>query len=103
MLKNWILSCGLASAVAVAGLPLPDAVSITPLKITEAKADNGSARRTARRTSRRVNRRHDNYYNALPGGCVRVVVNGIAYHRCGTIYYQPVVRNGTNVYIIVNP
>lgn len=54
----------------------------------------GTARRTARRTTRRVNRR-----TSLPSGCVR---RG-AYYYCGGVYYQPLVENGTTVYIIVNP
>jgi len=56
------------------------------------------ARRTARRTSRRVNRRQ-NYYNALPGGCVLRA----GYHYCGGVYYEPIVQGGQTVYIVVNP
>jgi hypothetical protein len=56
------------------------------------------ARRTARRTTRRVNRRQD-YYNALPGGCVLRA----GYHYCGGVYYEPLVQGGRTVYVVVNP
>jgi hypothetical protein len=56
------------------------------------------ARRTARRTARRVNRRQ-NYFNALPGGCVLRA----GYHYCGGVYYQPLVQGGRTVYVVVNP
>lgn len=60
----------------------------TPLSIA------GVSRRTTRRTVRRMR-----YYNALPAGCYWRA----PYHYCGGIYYQPVVQDGQNVYIIVNP
>jgi hypothetical protein len=60
----------------------------TPLSVA------GVARRTTRRTVRRMH-----YYNALPAGCIWRA----PYHYCGGIYYEPVVQNGQNVYIIVNP
>ncbi|MGB0694322.1 MAG: hypothetical protein ACPGOY_01650 [Rhodospirillaceae bacterium] len=60
------------------------------------------ARRTSRRTARRVERRHD-YYDSLPGGCVSVVLAGIGYWNCGGLYYQEVIQDGAQVYIIVTP
>lgn len=56
------------------------------------------ARRTARRTSRRTSARM-NYYNRLPGNCVR----RIPYYYCGGVYYEETVQNGNNVYVIVTP
>ncbi len=61
-----------------------------------------SVRRTARRTSRRTARRTTaryNYYSRLPAGCVW----RSPYHYCGGVYYQQVVRDGAQVYIIVTP
>lgn len=69
----------------------------------QAQPRRRQARRVSRRTSRRVVRRNMHYYNHLPGGCVRVSLNGYVHHRCGGIYYRPVVQNGANVYIVVNP
>ena len=70
------------------------------LQFSSAKADQpaGQNRRVARRTARRTTNRND-YYNSLPAGCVR----RNAYWYCGGVYYQPVVQNGTTVYVIVNP
>lgn len=81
----------------------PDGKSTISVGLTEAHAgyraqNRRVARRTARRTSRRVTRRH-NYYNSLPAGCP---LRG-AYYYCGGVYYQPVVQDGVNVYIIVTP
>ena len=60
----------------------------TPLSVA------GVARRTTRRTVRRIN-----YYSVLPAGCYWRA----PYHYCGGIYYEPVVQDGTTVYIIINP
>jgi len=60
----------------------------TPLSVA------GVARRTTRRTLRRLH-----YYSALPAGCYWRA----PYHYCGGIYYEPVIQDGTTVYIIVNP
>ncbi len=60
-----------------------------------AAAARRAVRRTSRRTSRRVARRH----SALPHGCPLVG----AYYYCGGVYYQPVVENGSTVYIVVTP
>ena len=56
------------------------------------------ARRTARCTARRVNRRQ-NHYTALPGGWVLRA----GYHDCGGVYYEPLVRGGRTVCVVVNP
>ncbi|WP_422375121.1 hypothetical protein [Roseibium sp.] len=86
------------------GSPLiPPAGLADKIAVGSAKADNGAARRTARRTARRVSRRQARYYNALPAGCVKVFVAGVSYFQCGTVYYQPVVHQGANVYVIVTP
>lgn len=69
----------------------------------QAQPRRRQARRVSRRTSRRVVRRNVRYYNQLPGGCVRVSLNGYVHHRCGGVYYRPTVQNGANVYVIVNP
>lgn len=78
----------------------PDATSAAGfLKFSAASAQPaGQDRRVARRTARRTSARQ-NYYHSLPAGCVR----RNAYWYCAGVYYQPVVQNGTTVYVIVNP
>jgi hypothetical protein len=60
----------------------------TPLSVA------GVTRRTTRRTVRRRT-----YYSGLPAGCAWRA----PYHYCGGIYYEPVIQDGKEVYIIVNP
>ena len=79
----------------------------------EASPYRRSVRRTSRRTSRRVSRRHSGYgygYGApvvagaalvvgavavgtmvrtLPPACDQVVVNGVVYQNCDSVYYVP--------------
>lgn len=59
----------------------------------------GENRRVARRTSRRTSRRvaYRQYYHALPSGCYWAS----PYYSCGGVYYEPVIENGTTVYVIV--
>ena len=85
----------------------------------EASPYRRSVRRTSRRTSRRVSRRHSGYgYGApivagavvvgavavgtmvatLPPACSQVVVNGVIYQNCDSIYYVP----QGNQYIVVD-
>lgn len=76
--------------------------SVTLFTPAVAQPARRSVRRTARRTSRRTARRTSaryNYYNRLPAGCVW----RSPYHYCGGVYYQQVVHNGAQVYIIVTP
>ena len=65
-------------------------------------SDRRQARRVARRTARRVARRHARL-SALPNDCVAVVVSGVSYWLCDSIYYQEIVEDGATVYIVVNP
>ena len=106
MARSLFLTCAIATAMTV-GTPILPTGSVSPISISEARADNGearrAARRTARRTARRVSRRQERYYSSLPGGCIQVVRGGVSYFQCGTVYYQPVVHQGSNVYVIVTP
>lgn len=106
MTRSLFLSCAFATALTV-GVPTLSSGLAGPISASEARADTGearrAARRTARRTARRVSRRQDRYYSSLPGGCVQVIRAGVAYFQCGTVYYQPVVHQGANVYVIVTP
>lgn len=93
-----------AAAALIFGIIATGGVSWSPssgvvLGPQEAAAQvRGEVRRTARRTSRRTSRRQS-YIHSLPGGCAR---RG-AYYYCGGVYYQPQVRDGATVYIVVNP
>lgn len=40
---------------------------------------------------------------ALPPSCTSIVVNGFAYHQCGTAWYQPRFAGTTVTYVVVNP
>ncbi len=40
---------------------------------------------------------------ALPSGCSQVIVNGIAYQQCGSVWYAPQYQGTTVNYIVVNP
>ena len=51
----------------------------------------------ARRTTRRVVRRTTRYYAALPGGCARATLYGVAVWNCAGLYYQ----SYGNQYVIV--
>lgn len=102
---SLVKTCLIAAAVAIGWggtVALPtngNNTGVPVVGVASAVAQvRGEVRRTARRTARRTTRRQ-NYYNALPGGCVR---RG-AYYYCGGVYYQPIVQNGATVYIIVNP
>jgi hypothetical protein len=39
----------------------------------------------------------------LPTGCTTIIVNGISYQQCGTVYYRPEYRGGTVVYVVSTP
>ena len=87
MSHSALMTCTLAAAMTLGSAVLPSIPISGPLAVSQAQADTGAARRTARRTARRVSNRHARYYPSLPANCIRVIVNGIAYHRCGTVYY----------------
>lgn len=38
----------------------------------------------------------------LPPACSVVIVNGFAYHQCGTVWYQPQISGSSTTYIVVN-
>jgi hypothetical protein len=38
----------------------------------------------------------------LPAACSVVIVNGFAYHQCGTVWYQPQISGSSTTYIVVN-
>ncbi|MBL8576465.1 MAG: hypothetical protein JNK47_04510 [Mesorhizobium sp.] len=38
---------------------------------------------------------------ALPGGCAKVVVNGVSYEHCGETWYRPEYRGNSVVYVVV--
>ena len=56
-----------------------------------------------RRTARLVHCRHEPWLNALPVGCISVRINGIAYWRCDSVFYEKVAREGATIYVSVNP
>jgi hypothetical protein len=58
----------------------------------------GSVAGVARRTTRRTIRRTTIYVAALPRGCVRTTVSGVAVWRCGGTYYQ----SHSGRYVVVN-
>ncbi|MCB1642767.1 MAG: hypothetical protein KDI37_13625 [Xanthomonadales bacterium] len=44
------------------------------------------------------------YYYALPPtGCAVVIINGISYQRCGSVYYQQTWQGDKAVYVVVKP
>jgi hypothetical protein len=36
----------------------------------------------------------------LPGGCVQETKGGVAYQRCGSVYYRPAFQGNTLVYVV---
>jgi hypothetical protein len=38
----------------------------------------------------------------MPTGCITQVVNGIAYQRCGSAWYQPQYAGSSVTYVVVN-
>ncbi|MEO1194383.1 MAG: hypothetical protein AAFY02_21735 [Pseudomonadota bacterium] len=89
--------CLIAFAAPVEPMMQQKSLSLT---VKTAQADPwGQNRRVARRTSRRVSRRTQRRYNALPNGCPR---SG-PYYYCGGVYYQPLVEDGSTVYVVVTP
>jgi hypothetical protein len=38
----------------------------------------------------------------LPAACSVVIVNGFAYHQCGSVWYQPQISGSSTTYIVVN-
>jgi hypothetical protein len=38
----------------------------------------------------------------LPPACSVVIVNGFAYHQCGSVWYQPQIAGSSTTYIVVN-
>ncbi len=68
----------------------------------EARKDRRQTRRIVRRTIRRIDR--NNWHVAyLPGACIIELVSGVDYYRCGAKYYEPVLLDGREVYVIVTP
>jgi hypothetical protein len=43
------------------------------------------------------------YYAALPSGCTTVVMNGVSYSQCGSVYYQKTWQGNDVVYVVVQP
>jgi PPE-repeat protein len=43
------------------------------------------------------------YYALPPTGCTTVIMNGITYQQCGTVYYQQTWQGSDVVYVVVNP
>lgn len=68
----------------------------------EARQDRRQTRRIVRRTMRRIDR-NDWHVAYLPGACVIEFVSGIDFYRCGGKYYEPVLLDGREVYVIVTP
>jgi len=56
-----------------------------------------------RRTARRVHRRHERWLNPLPVGCISVRINGIAFWRCDSVFYEKIAGEGATIYVSVNP
>ncbi|MDN3720206.1 hypothetical protein QW131_15845 [Roseibium salinum] len=88
-----MLSLGLVAEVSVEPTP---AASQLALVLTTGQA-YAAPRNVARRTSRRTTRRVVNRTSVAGCNAYR------AYYNCGGVYYQPVVQNGTTVYVVVNP
>lgn len=87
------LSLGFVAEVSMEPAPTATQLAVA-LTVGQAHAaPRNVARRTSRRTARRVVRRNS------VAGCAPYR----AYYNCGGVYYQPVVENGTTVYIVVNP
>lgn len=42
-------------------------------------------------------------YSLPPSGCVTTVYAGIAYSRCGTVWYEPRYAGSSVTYVVVNP
>jgi hypothetical protein len=40
---------------------------------------------------------------ALPPGCVQTILNGIAYERCGSTYYQASMMGSNLVFVVAQP
>lgn len=40
---------------------------------------------------------------ALPGGCVPATIGGVAYQKCGNVYYQAAYQGNNLVYIVSAP
>ncbi|OWK21799.1 hypothetical protein AJ88_11900 [Mesorhizobium amorphae CCBAU 01583] len=92
--RNYALAVGMiSSCLLVDGLLSEPYPSVGFVSSAEARVGRpvtpGSVAGVARRTTRRVVRRSTTYIAALPAGCARVVVNGVALSRCGGVYYQP--------------
>lgn len=87
------LSLGLVADVSVEPTPAATQLAVVVTVGQAHAAPRNVARRTSRRTARRVVRR------TSIAGCAPYR----AYYNCGGVYYQPVVENGTTVYIVVNP
>lgn len=68
----------------------------------EARQDRRQTRRIVRRTMRRIDR-NDWHVAYLPGACIIEAVTGIDFYRCGGKYYEPVLLDGREVYVIVTP
>ena len=102
MNRRIIAAALIGSAVGLTGtIESSPNLSIAPLTLglglSEAHAQYGQARRVSRRTSRRTTRRVN--YRQSVAGCSPYN----AYYNCGGVYYQPVVQDGTTVYVVVNP
>lgn len=73
----------------------PVSIVLTGSLNTEAQARVGrpatpaSVAGVARRTTRRTVRRTTRYVAALPAGCARATLYGVAVWNCAGVYYQP--------------
>lgn len=68
----------------------------------EARKDRLQTRRIVCRTMRRIDR-NDWHVAYLPGACIIELVSGVDFYRCGAKYYEPVLLDGREVYVIVTP
>jgi hypothetical protein len=41
--------------------------------------------------------------HSIPPSCSSVIVHGMAYQQCGSMWYQPQFSGTTTTYIVVNP
>lgn len=71
-------------------------------KKKEARKDRRQTRRIVRRTMRRIDR-NDWHVAYLPGACIIEAVSGVDFYLCGGKYYEPVLLDGREVYVIVTP
>ncbi|RUX28846.1 hypothetical protein EOA13_15740 [Mesorhizobium sp. M7A.F.Ca.US.011.01.1.1] len=101
--RNYALAVGLFSSFLLGDDGVLRDPSAGLMSSAEARVGRpltaGSVAGVARRTTRRVVRRSTTYIAALPAGCARVVVNGVALSLCGGVYYQPYSGRYVVVYV----